>query len=99
MSYTKPDMVDWDQVKGRDREQNVNTQECSKIRSTYLDMDYRKNKDADQWMRGGKPVQFKLIESSLLQTRSNVSPEGYNLCSQVLAFHIPYERKLFMICP
>ncbi|WAR61307.1 hypothetical protein PtB15_13B563 [Puccinia triticina] len=71
MSYTKPDMVDWDQVKRRDREQNVNTQERSKIRSTYLDMDYTKNKDADQWMRGGKPVQFKPIESSLSQTSSN----------------------------
>ncbi|KNZ62960.1 uncharacterized protein VP01_1201g4 [Puccinia sorghi] len=69
MSYTKPEMVDWEKVKRRDAEQKVNTQERSKIRSTYLDLNYPKNMDADSWMQSAKPVQFKPIESSLSESK------------------------------
>ncbi|POW10274.1 hypothetical protein PSTT_06129 [Puccinia striiformis] len=59
MSYTNPEMVDWELVKKRDQEYDVNTIERSKARSTYLDLKYPKNEEADQWMKsGGQPVQF-----------------------------------------
>ncbi|KAH9444423.1 hypothetical protein Pst134EA_031930 [Puccinia striiformis f. sp. tritici] len=44
-------MVDWELVKKRDQEYDVNTIERSKA--------YPKNEEADQWMKsGGQPVQF-----------------------------------------
>ncbi|KNF04146.1 hypothetical protein PSTG_02849 [Puccinia striiformis f. sp. tritici PST-78] len=68
MSYTNPEMVDWELVKKRDQEYDVNTIERSKVRSTYLDLEYPKNEEADQWMKsGGHPVQFKpAVQSSSL---------------------------------
>ncbi|POW21025.1 hypothetical protein PSHT_02939 [Puccinia striiformis] len=68
MSYTNPEMVDWELVKKRDQEYDVNTIERSKARSTYLDLKYPKNEEADQWMKsGGHPVQFKpAVQSSSL---------------------------------
>lgn len=68
MSYTKPEMLDRDLIKKRDLERNVNTQERSKIRSTYLDLNYPRNEEADQWMISGKSLQFKAVESKLSQS-------------------------------
>ncbi|KAH9820129.1 embryo-specific protein [Melampsora americana] len=65
MSYTKPEMVNWEQVKKRDSEQGVDTAERSKIRAGYLPLDYAKNQNADKWMETGKQVQFESIERSL----------------------------------
>ncbi|KAG0140487.1 hypothetical protein CROQUDRAFT_665106 [Cronartium quercuum f. sp. fusiforme G11] len=58
MSYTKPEMVNWDQVKERDLEQDVNTAERSKIRAGYLPLEYAKNEEADEWMKTGHQIQF-----------------------------------------
>ncbi|EGG07018.1 uncharacterized protein MELLADRAFT_106194, partial [Melampsora larici-populina 98AG31] len=72
MSYTKPEMVNWEQVKKRDEEQGVDTADRSKIRAGYLPLDYAKNQNADKWMETGKQVQFESIERPLKGGLDNI---------------------------
>jgi len=65
MSYTKPEMVNWDAIAKRDASQGVSTEERRAKRAEYLPSSYPKNPAADAWMTTGKQVQVQAVEGPL----------------------------------
>ncbi|GJN87972.1 hypothetical protein Rhopal_000927-T1 [Rhodotorula paludigena] len=70
MSFTADDQVDPSVLEARDRVEGTSAQRKKALREGYLDTSYEPVEGCDQWMHGGKGVEFEVKEVDIAQPKA-----------------------------